>query len=397
MKKRKSKYLKIIISVAVILIVTVCFSAFIISLTDSDKISAYFSVFSFPDEFSADEQPLSLYNYEQLSSVEKQAYICVFNNIRSHPEYIKIPKLTREEFNNVYFAVKNDNPDLLCFADSCNMITFMASSFLELHYAYSSDQCEQMRSELLNKVDQILADMTELNDDYSKELFIHDYIVNTCVYEEASDSSNAYGCLIENKAVCSGYSRAAMLLLEKAGIKAVLLGGTGISSSQGQISHMWNIVWLDGKPYHLDVTWDDTGAENEYSASHMYFNLSDDEISSDHTDFSFNEACDNDTYNYFRYNGLYFDSYGKSELLTIQNELLNNINNGTNYLEIRFESETDYEAAAAAIIDSVSPNSDMYKIITFITSNAGDKVDVSHVNFARDDNKNYIRLMFDWK
>ena len=393
---KNKKIIKSIVFLAVIAVLTASIAVFISNI-GFNKISAYFSVFTFSDEFNEDKQPLSTYNYDKLSSVEKQAYICVFNKIRSHPDYIKIPKLSKAEFSNVYFAVKNDNPDLLCFADSCNMITFWSSAFLELHYDYTCEECDSMRDAMLDEVNAIVTKMPEMNDDYSKELYIHDYIVNNCNYEETEHSSTAYGCLVDKKAVCSGYSRAIMLLLNELGIKSTLIGGTGISATQGSISHMWNIVWINESPYHVDVTWDDPGSDSDSAVSHIYFNLTDDEISFDHTDYDLGVDCNSDDYNYFVVNELYFDSYGKKELARIQQALIENINGGINYLEIKFDSNEDYKTAASAIIDGSAPGSDMYKIILYVSENAGDKVDISHVNFARDDNKNYIRLMFDWK
>ena len=254
-----------------------------------------------------------------------------------------------------------------------------------------------MRKAMLDEVNAIVAEMPEMNDDYSKELYIHDYIVNNCNYEETEHSSTAYGCLVDKKAVCSGYSRAFMLLLNELGIKSTLIGGTGISATQGSISHMWNIVWINEASYHVDVTWDDPGSDSDSVVSHIYFNLTDDEISFDHTDYDSGVDCNSDDYNYFVVNELYFDSYGKKELARIQQALIENINGGINYLEIKFDSNEDYKTAASAIIDGSAPGSDMYKIILYVSENAGDKVDISHVNFARDDNKNYIRLMFDWK
>lgn len=390
MKNKKIFTVLIIIAV----VITVTAGTFgIVSGLGFNRVKAYFSVFSFPDEFD-DVQPFSTYNYERLNDVEKQAYICILNNIDSHPELIKIPKLTKEEFNNVYFAVKNDNPQILCFSDSCNMLSFWASAFIELNYDNSVDECNNMQNMLMTEVDRILSEMPEYEDDYSKELYIHDYIINVCKYEDSEQASDAYGCLIEKKAVCSGFSRAAMLLLKKSGIETVLVGGVGTSETQGQISHMWNIVRIDGSYYHLDVTWDNPG--NDESISHLYFNLSDSEIAYDHSDYDFAFSCDSDEYNYFKYNGLHFSNYGKSELNIIKQEFLSNINDGINYLEIKFDSADAYEDAADSIIDGVSPNSDMYKIISYISENADEKVDISHVNFASDDNKKYIRLMFDW-
>lgn len=389
----KSKKIFKVFIIIVVVIITTAGAVGIVSGIGADKIKAYFSVFSFPDDFDG-IQPFSSYNYEQLNDVEKQAYICILNNIDSHPELIKIPNLTKEEFNNVYFAVKNDNPQILCFSDSCNMLSFWSSAFIELKYEYSVDECDAMQNKLMAEVDRIISEMPEYEDDYSKELYIHDYIVNMCKYEESDHSSNAYGCLIENKAVCSGFSRAAMLLLENVGIKTVLIGGTGISSTQGRISHMWNIVQIEEAYYHLDVTWDNPG--NDESISHLYFNLTDSEISLDHTDYDFAYSCNEDKFNYFKYNGLLFSNYGKTELNTIKEKFLSNIDNGINYLEIKFDSADSYNSASDAIIDGVSPNSDMYKIISYISDNTDEKVDISHVNFSSDDNKKYIRLMFDW-
>lgn len=48
--------------------------------------------------------------------------------------------------------------------------------------------------------------------------------------------------------VCEGYSRCFNLLLEKAGIETTLVSA---------VSHAWNLVKLNGKWYHMDVTWDD--------------------------------------------------------------------------------------------------------------------------------------------
>ena len=386
--KNKKVFSAIAIAAVVAVIVSCC-----TVLIVSDKVRAYLSSFVYADEFR-NEQPFSIYYFDLLNETEKKAYIRIFEKISSHPQYIKIPELSAEEFNNVYFAVKNDNPDMLCFSDSCSMISFWSASFIELNYSHSVEECDLMQNELQKEIDGIISEMPEFESDFEKELDLHDYVVRTCTYSEASNSSSAYGCLIEKKAVCSGYSRAVMLLMKTAGIDTILVGGTGLSPTQGRISHMWNVVWLDGDPYHLDATWDDPGVDD--NITHLYFNLSDRDISSDHTDYKLSFECITEMYNYFRYNDLYFGGYGKNELKIIQTKLYSNIKNGINNLEIQFEKDADYNCAVSAITAGDGIDSDMYKIISYISTKAGEKVDVSHVNFASDDNKKYIRLMFDW-
>ena len=61
--------------------------------------------------------------------------------------------------------------------------------------------------------------------------------------------------------VCEGYSKCMQYLCELSGIKCY------IATSY---SHMWNIVVLDGKSYHVDVTFADTGTGDNLSLVKKY-------------------------------------------------------------------------------------------------------------------------------
>ena len=163
----KNKFFKIVVTV--LLSAIFLFGAIHIynDKTVFEKINAYFSVFIFPDDFSKDSQPFSDHNFNELTDIERQAYICIFNNISTHPEYIKIPTLTSEEFNRVYFAVKNDNPNMLCFSDSCTMSTIGSVCLLQLTYNCDVDECNEKQALLMKTVDFIVNEMPDFNDDYS--------------------------------------------------------------------------------------------------------------------------------------------------------------------------------------------------------------------------------------
>ena len=100
---------------------------------------------------------------------------------------------------------------------------------------------------------------------------IHDYIINNTIYDsDRSDkqivkykSEIAYGPLFEGYAICGGYTDLMELFLERLNIRSYK-----ISSED----HIWNAVNLDGKWYHLDLTWDDPVASdgNNY-LEHSYF------------------------------------------------------------------------------------------------------------------------------
>lgn len=92
--------------------------------------------------------------------------------------------------------------------------------------------------------------------DVEKIKIAHDFIINNSRYDvERSErmtsnykSDIAYGPLIQGYGICGGYSDAMQLFLEKFGIKSYRVASA---------SHVWNIVYLNGNWYHLDLTWDD--------------------------------------------------------------------------------------------------------------------------------------------
>lgn len=163
--------------------------------------------------------------------------------------------------------------------------------------------------------------------DYEKELAIHDYIVNSCEYGNSlsNDDSefSAYGVLVNNRAVCSGYAAAMQLLLSCSGVESNIVTGEAdsITNSSGKENHAWNQVKIDGSWYNLDATWDDPVGEEEVLA-HTYFNIDDGILSRTHKwDGKKANACISMKDNYYKHNGAYFtdlpslEAYFKTEFM----------------------------------------------------------------------------------
>lgn len=138
-------------------------------------------------------------------------------------------------------------------------------------------------------------------DDAGKMLLIHDYMVGLCNYNY--DAYNAYlengtvldkyihaydmyGALVEQSPVCSGYQLAYRWVLNQAGITDVTYAY--------QDNHIWNVVKLNDKWYHVDLTLDDL--EPYGSAYHKNFLESDTAIQATHGDFTCDVTCNDTTY-----------------------------------------------------------------------------------------------------
>lgn len=72
------------------------------------------------------------------------------------------------------------------------------------------------------------------------------------------------------KSVCEGFALAFANVLNRLGIPCGIV--TGYSSLDGTFgAHAWNIVELDRKYYHLDVTWDICTKEKEIDTFDYFF------------------------------------------------------------------------------------------------------------------------------
>lgn len=90
--------------------------------------------------------------------------------------------------------------------------------------------------------------------DVNKALLLHDRLAIHTEYDFNSTDTiikhTAYGAFCNKAAVCQGYAMAYMYLLGEVGIRSTYC-------SSNLLNHAWNIVYLDGFAYHVDVTWDD--------------------------------------------------------------------------------------------------------------------------------------------
>ena len=151
------------------------------------------------------------------------------------------------------------------------------------------DACDSIRDRL----------GTRFRDDYSLSLALHDLLVREVVYEENGVMGHcALGPLLEGKGVCEGITEAYSLLMTSFGVRCTKIGGRFIGSETG---HSWNISYIDGQPYHTDVT-------SDLSGYHRYFNCDDKMFSKTHV-FKRFVACDSTEANYYHRNGVMYGSF----------------------------------------------------------------------------------------
>ena len=154
--------------------------------------------------------------------------------------------------------------------NSYKKIYFRVSSYgkitMKTDKLYSSDEINIIESKINDFISQNISDDMTIVD---KIKSFHDYLINNSVYDKESadiienggntdftSSHKATGPLIDGKSLCSGYSDAMKIYLDKIGVTNYKVSNT---------RHIWNLVYVNDSWLHLDLTWDDpitTNGEN---------------------------------------------------------------------------------------------------------------------------------------
>lgn len=104
---------------------------------------------------------------------------------------------------------------------------------------------------LNNKIDEIIS--SNINNNMSTKTkieIIHDYIINNSKYVNDSNTKNgkATDILLRGVGICSSYTDAMALFLNRFGINNYKIAST---------NHIWNLVYINNEWLHLDLTFDD--------------------------------------------------------------------------------------------------------------------------------------------
>lgn len=223
---------------------------------------------------------------------------CIYSNIKygkpRNPEANHIVGETEETVSDKYgrylsatYSPNAEEPWKIRYDEPYRKYTYKRNSIVD----------EKSDKELEPKINEILGEMNKQGrkTDFEKAVFLHDYIRDHCKYDWGTlvdfytdfrthlgdygrRTGNAYGCLIDGKAICGGIAEAYMLLLTRVGVECRVIFGNAYG-----MGHAWNVVKINGQWYHVDVTWD--LSFHTTHGKYRWFMLSEEEISKDHNDF----------------------------------------------------------------------------------------------------------------
>lgn len=333
-----------------------------------------------PDEILEDGRVYPL--YDSLSDEDRQLYLNICHVIAEQSSADTIGVYESEEeldaavervrylYRQIFFEQSE-----MFWVDPYNF-SVEKSAYKDTHrlvlkpvYLVKKAELPAMKEKFREKVDGIVAQAEVLEGDFEKVLFVHDYILKNASYDHRLAEAdrhdtmgiNAYGCLIEGKTICSGYTLAFDIIMKRLGYEC----GAEFNN-YGQFSlldgHVWNYCKLGDEYYYFDLTWDDTAFESEYYQKYMpygytYFGVTKAELGESNftlSDDAPTPPCNGTEFNYFIYKGLNLPVYTKEAA-----EAAIKAQAGQDYVVLRFDSYGELLKAQAELIEE----QEIYKIV----------------------------------
>lgn len=207
----------------------------------------------------------SEYFYAQLSSFEKKIYTAL-NNI-SKPSTIStfaitLNSLTSYKIKKSYIlkytsravgALIRDHPEYwwikkfnISYSISSNYISKLKVTLASL---YSTSNVNSYKSKVKSRSSSIASAAKQKSTKYLRLRYLHDYLVKYIKYDDGyTYSYSMYGAIVKNTCSCEGYAESFTYIARQLGVGTISVTGS---------THKWNFVYISGKWYVVDVTFDD--------------------------------------------------------------------------------------------------------------------------------------------
>ena len=199
-----------------------------------------------------------------------------------------------ETFKNAYWALLNSRPDLFYVSGGFSYYASggIVTSLLP-NYKYTGTDLKNRIRAFNSGVARVVAYANKADTAIGKLLLANDYL---CVNFEYDTSYSIYSpdeMLSSGKGVCQAYMLLYRAVLNELGLKS----DTATSEA---MNHTWNMVYLNGSWYHIDVTWNDPLSDRPLGAFHDNFLRSDSGIrETGHYSWDFSTAASSTKYDDF--------------------------------------------------------------------------------------------------
>ncbi len=221
--------------------------------------------------------------YQHLEKSEQTIYHAIKTGVTALEDHFLVPYADPARISMIFFLVRLDCPEIF-YAVTVKLRKWPQSDNLEIlpEYLFDKKTIRQQQKAMSARVEK-LARAVSTKTELEKELYIHDFICENIHYDKLKKpySHEIIGPLGHGVGVCEGIAKSVKVLCDALGVWCIIVISEANPEKKIKYRHAWNVIRIDGKYYHLDVTFDNTLSRDD-AVRYDYVNLADKQIFRDH-------------------------------------------------------------------------------------------------------------------
>ena len=198
---------------------------------------------------------LKYYHYDLLSDEDKVLYTEIYSIISNLSKDTKVSSKDPDKIEKAFSYVMLDHPELF-YLTGYSFTKYMRGNRIEKitlsgNYTMTKNEADSKKLLVDSYVDKCIEGYDGYVDDYEKVKYVYEYLIKNTEYDmSVANNQNVLSVVVDNRTVCQGYAKAMQLILNRMGVFCILCEGV----VKGTESHVWNIVRINDKYYHVDAT-----------------------------------------------------------------------------------------------------------------------------------------------
>lgn len=221
------------------------------------------------------------YYLSLLNDKDKNLYNFIYNQITEFATSFEVDSNVQST-HRVIKAMMLDNPEIFWFEGKWKAESVGQNLRVLPRYKYGCAVKENILGHIKRQVQKL--DFCDTISGVDQIKCVYDWLLENVRYCDSNNDQTIEGVFVDGSAVCKGIAKAFQFFMNALDIPSFLIEGT----IDNQVSHMWNIVYVDDQFYHVDVTmgyqrFDRLFADHTRNKHYPCFMVSDKTISLTHS------------------------------------------------------------------------------------------------------------------
>lgn len=262
------------------------------------------------------------YCYGTLDADEQIAYNVIFDCITHMVPAWNCGSMSQATVQRAYDSLMMDRPELY-WTDSYQYVTSFVNNTITGHrveFIYNKTRSEiaSINAEIEASIIDMFRDIGRIDPSYETVKAVYEYMARNYSYDATNLDQSLYSVMIHRSGVCASFSRSFQFIMQILGIPCTVVYGR-LTRSEGvlgtTLGHEWNLIQLDGKWYHVDVT-SAVSVYNGKEVNYRFLCATTEDILKTHVIENLVPVpeCNSLDYEFFRYHGLCVDAYSREAL-----------------------------------------------------------------------------------